>query len=86
MPRRKASTKTNRTLGKSSRNSTKTGVPAVSSMGRPRSVESEQAILAAAWTWLQQSSVRQVSIEAIAREASVVANFQLFDAINFLQH
>ena len=44
---------------------------AMSSPGRPRSVESEQAILAAAWTLLQQSSVRKVSIEAIAREAGV---------------
>lgn len=40
-------------------------------MGRPRSVESEQAILAAAWTLLQQSNVRRISIEAIAREAGV---------------
>lgn len=39
--------------------------------GRPRSLESEQAVLAAAWTLLQQSSVRKVSIEAIAREAGV---------------
>ncbi len=46
-------------------------VPAPSPMGRPRSVESEQAILAAAWRLLQQSSVRKVSIEAIAREAGV---------------
>ncbi|MEM1310816.1 MAG: TetR/AcrR family transcriptional regulator [Cyanobacteria bacterium P01_H01_bin.153] len=42
-----------------------------SSMGRPRSVESEQAILAAAWRLLQQGNVRKVSIEAIAREAGV---------------
>lgn len=40
-------------------------------MGRPRSVDSEQAILAAAWRLLQESSVKQVSIEAIARAAGV---------------
>ncbi|MEM1242258.1 MAG: TetR/AcrR family transcriptional regulator [Cyanobacteria bacterium P01_H01_bin.26] len=39
--------------------------------GRPRSLESEQAILTAAWKLLQQCSVRQLSIEAIAREAGV---------------
>ena len=38
--------------------------------GRPRSLESEQAILAAAWKLLQQCSVK-LSIEAIAREAGV---------------
>ncbi|MGJ3253119.1 MAG: TetR/AcrR family transcriptional regulator [Elainellaceae cyanobacterium] len=42
-----------------------------SPIGRPRSVESEQAILAAAWRLLQQGSVHQASIEAIAREAGV---------------
>lgn len=41
------------------------------SIGRPRSVESERAILEAAWQLLQQGSVRKVSIEAIAREAGV---------------
>ncbi|MEO0378276.1 MAG: TetR/AcrR family transcriptional regulator [Cyanobacteria bacterium P01_A01_bin.17] len=39
--------------------------------GRPRSAASEQAILAAAWRLLQQGSVKNVSIEAIAREAGV---------------
>ncbi|MEM9482654.1 MAG: TetR/AcrR family transcriptional regulator [Cyanobacteria bacterium P01_F01_bin.116] len=39
--------------------------------GRPRSLESEQSILLAAWKLLQQCSVRKVSIEAIAREAGV---------------
>lgn len=42
-----------------------------SPIGRPRSTESEQAILAAAWHLLRQGSVRKVSIEAIAREAGV---------------
>ncbi|MEM9908454.1 MAG: TetR/AcrR family transcriptional regulator [Cyanobacteria bacterium P01_D01_bin.44] len=40
-------------------------------IGRPRSVESERAILSAAWDLLQKNSVRKVSIEAIAREAGV---------------
>ena len=40
-------------------------------VGRPRSVESKQAILAATWQLLQQCSVRKLSIEAIAREAGV---------------
>ncbi|PZD73307.1 putative HTH-type transcriptional regulator [Acaryochloris thomasi RCC1774] len=39
--------------------------------GRPRSAVSEQAILAAAWRLLQQRPVKDVSIEAIAREAGV---------------
>ncbi|ESA34904.1 family transcriptional regulator [Leptolyngbya sp. Heron Island J] len=39
--------------------------------GRPRSVESKQAILMAAWNLLQHCSVRKLSIEAIAREAGV---------------
>ena len=49
----------------------KATVDSPSPVGRPRSVESEQAILAAAWRLLQQCSVRKVSIEAIAREAGV---------------
>ena len=49
----------------------KAAVDPPSPIGRPRSVESEQAILAAAWMLLQESSVRQVSIEAIARAAGV---------------
>jgi len=40
-------------------------------IGRPRSLESEQAVLAAAWKLLQEGSVRKLSIEAIAREAGV---------------
>ena len=40
-------------------------------IGRPRSTESEQAILTAAWTLLQTHSLRKLSIEAIAREAGV---------------
>ena len=40
-------------------------------IGRPRSLDSEQAILAATWKLLQQCSVRKLSIEAIAREAKV---------------
>lgn len=40
-------------------------------LGRPRSAASEQAILAATWHLLQQGSVKDVSIEAIAREAGV---------------
>ncbi len=39
--------------------------------GRPRSVESKQAILTATWKLLQRYSVRKLSIEAIAREAGV---------------
>lgn len=39
--------------------------------GRPRSVASEQAILSAAWRLLQKKPVKEVSIEAIAREAGV---------------
>lgn len=42
-----------------------------SKTGRPRSAASEQAILAAAWRLLQQGHVKDVSIEAIAREAGV---------------
>ncbi len=42
-----------------------------STVGRPRSAESKQAILAATWSLLQQCSVRKLSIEAIAREAGV---------------
>ncbi|MEM9567887.1 MAG: TetR/AcrR family transcriptional regulator [Cyanobacteria bacterium P01_E01_bin.34] len=42
-----------------------------SAIGRPRSAESERAILAAAWKLLQETSVRKISIEAIAREAGV---------------
>ena len=42
-----------------------------SAMGRPRSVESERAILAAVWKLLQETSVRKISVEAIAREAGV---------------
>ncbi|MEM6868897.1 MAG: TetR/AcrR family transcriptional regulator [Cyanobacteria bacterium P01_C01_bin.121] len=37
--------------------------------GRPRSIESERAILDATWRLLKGSSVRKISIEAIAREA-----------------
>ena len=40
-------------------------------VGRPRSLASEQAILTAAWKLLQTCSVRKLSIEAIAREAGV---------------
>lgn len=43
----------------------------IASAGRPRSVKSQQAILAAAWTLLQQKPVRKVSIESIACEAGV---------------
>lgn len=45
--------------------------PAASQLaiGRPRSSESEQAILDAAWRLLTSKSVRKISIEAIAREA-----------------
>lgn len=51
--------------------SRKTAGSSSPSVGRPRSAESEQAILEAAWTLLQQNSVHKVSIEAIAREAGV---------------
>lgn len=44
---------------------------ASTTMGRPRSVESEQAILAAAWCLLQHNNASKISIEAIAREAGV---------------
>lgn len=40
-------------------------------IGRPRSTESEQAILTAAWALLRTYSLRKLSIEAIAREAGV---------------
>ena len=40
-------------------------------VGRPRCLDSEQAILAATWRLLQTYSVRKLSIEAIAREAGV---------------
>ncbi len=43
----------------------------VKQAGRPRSVESKQAILTAAWQLLRRYSVRKLSIEAIAREAGV---------------
>ena len=72
MPRQKASINTKETPGTSSQKAAgKSADSASSSIGRPRSVESEQAILAATWSLLQQSSVRNVSIEAIAREAGV---------------
>ncbi len=45
--------------------------PLLSVAGRPRSVESEQAVLAATWKLLKETSVRRISIEAIAREAGV---------------
>lgn len=56
---------------RSSKSSKKSADPPSSSLGRPRSIESEQAILDAAWQLLQKGSVRKVSIEAIAREARV---------------
>ncbi|MEO1094703.1 MAG: TetR/AcrR family transcriptional regulator [Cyanobacteria bacterium J06638_28] len=68
MPRQKASAKKQSSEGLSQRAATESVPP---SIGRPRSVESEQAILTAAWTLLQQCSVKKVSIEAIAREAGV---------------
>ncbi|MEM8809683.1 MAG: TetR/AcrR family transcriptional regulator [Cyanobacteria bacterium P01_G01_bin.38] len=40
-------------------------------IGRPRSSESEQATLDAAWRLLKSQSVHKISIEAIAREAGV---------------
>ena len=40
-------------------------------VGRPRCLDSEQAILAATWQLLQTYSVRKLSIEASAREAGV---------------
>ncbi|MEM1254048.1 MAG: TetR/AcrR family transcriptional regulator [Cyanobacteria bacterium P01_H01_bin.21] len=40
-------------------------------VGRPRSAESQQAILTAAWQLLKTCSLRKLSIESIAREASV---------------
>ncbi|GAA6621062.1 TetR/AcrR family transcriptional regulator [Scytonema sp. NUACC26] len=43
----------------------------VNSAGRPRSVEAEQAILNATWKLLEEGTVRDLSIEAIAREAGV---------------
>lgn len=43
----------------------------VTSAGRPRSVESQQAILNATWKLLMEGTVRDLSIEAIAREAGV---------------
>ncbi|NEZ64019.1 TetR/AcrR family transcriptional regulator [Leptolyngbyaceae cyanobacterium CCMR0082] len=55
MPRQKSSAKSNQSA----------------SVGRPRSWESKQAILTAAWKLLQTYSVRKVSIEAVAREAGV---------------
>ena len=42
-----------------------------SAVGRPRSAESQQAILTAAWQLLKTCSLRKLSIEAIAREANV---------------
>ncbi|MEO0948226.1 MAG: TetR/AcrR family transcriptional regulator [Cyanobacteria bacterium J06641_5] len=39
--------------------------------GRPRSAESRAAILAATWALLESLSLRDLSIEAIAREAGV---------------
>ncbi|MGF1521134.1 MAG: TetR/AcrR family transcriptional regulator [Leptolyngbyaceae cyanobacterium] len=72
MPRRKAIAKDTGVADGMSRNSaTTTADSSSSAMGRPRSVESEQAILTAAWTLLQKMSVRKISIEAIAREAGV---------------
>lgn len=60
------------TSGQSSKTAEiKSVVPAPSPMGRPRSLESEQAILAATWKLLKDMSVRQISIEAIARDAGV---------------
>ncbi|MBD2772739.1 TetR/AcrR family transcriptional regulator [Iningainema tapete] len=43
----------------------------VVSPGRPRSVEAEQAILNATWKLLIEGTVRDLSIEAIARAAGV---------------
>ena len=43
----------------------------VVSAGRPRSIESQQAILNATWKLLIEGKVRDLSIEAIAREAGV---------------
>ncbi|MFM7425846.1 MAG: TetR/AcrR family transcriptional regulator [Elainella sp.] len=40
-------------------------------MGRPRSEESRAAILAAAWRLLKTTTLRELSIEAIARESGV---------------
>jgi AcrR family transcriptional regulator len=39
--------------------------------GRPRSIESQQAILDATWKLLKKISVRDLSIEGIAKEAGV---------------
>ena len=48
------------------RRSPQKAVAEASTIGRPRSLESEQAILTAAWNLLQTTSVRKISIEAIA--------------------
>ncbi len=72
MPRQKAQPQTDRSPRRKSKKPTAEAVaPGSVSAGRPRSVDSERAILAAAWSLLQQSSVRKVSIEAIAAEAGV---------------
>ena len=71
MPRQTTAAKNSRTPGKSSGQSAAQAMPSPSSIGRPRSVESEQAILAAAWQLLQKMNVRKISVEAIAREAGV---------------
>ncbi|MEL6381333.1 MAG: TetR/AcrR family transcriptional regulator [Cyanobacteria bacterium J06626_18] len=71
MPRQTTAAKNSHISGKSSGQSAAQAIPSPSSIGRPRSVESEQAILAAAWTLLQKTSVRKISIEAIARAAGV---------------
>ncbi|MEO0535799.1 MAG: TetR/AcrR family transcriptional regulator [Cyanobacteria bacterium P01_A01_bin.123] len=72
MPRQKVAAKSKPSVRKSTQTTAnQTAVAPPSPMGRPRSVDSEQAILAAAWRLLQESSVKQVSIEAIARAAGV---------------
>ncbi len=43
----------------------------LASVGRPRSIEAQQAILNATWKLLIAGKVRDLSIEAIAREAGV---------------
>jgi AcrR family transcriptional regulator len=49
-------------------------LPKVEPRGRPRSTESERAILKATLALLRKQSLRQISIEAIAKRANVGKN------------
>ena len=47
------------------------GAPEINKPGRPRSEESKAAILDATWKLLQATTLKKLSIEAIARESGV---------------